>query len=250
MKPITKTFILLACALRASAFAPSPEPESGTLLFSATGLFTGSQPGSFVMQETKNVIAFTDRPKRVAMSTTLETVAGLFDAEATHIPPNAVLTITAQGCTQDENVFSIPVTLTSHTYFANDPDKMAFTYTLLGNVTAQESEALSSCQACPLAIFVDSMGYPDCDYFECFRDRTWSMPYIEGINRERSPYQHCCTDGAKFGEHECSGCPFCKKLPSIGQNCPGFPNAGSYGWPSNAPSLNRPSKWYVPYPKA
>jgi len=57
-----KTIILLACALRASAFAPSPEPESGTLL-SATGLFTGSQPGSrFVMQETKNVIAFNALP--------------------------------------------------------------------------------------------------------------------------------------------------------------------------------------------
>ena len=158
-----KTIILIACALRASAFAPSPEPESGTWLFSATGLFTGSQTGSrFVMQETKNVIAFTDRPRREAFSTTLATVAGIFDSEDDHIPPNAVLTLTAQSCTQDENVFSIPVTLQSHTFFENEPDKMAFTYTLLGNVTAQESEALSACQACPLAIFVDSIGTLGC----------------------------------------------------------------------------------------
>ena len=151
------------------------------MLFSATGLFTGSQPGSrFVMQETKNVIAFTDRPKRVAMSTTLETVAGLFDAEATHIPPNAVPTITAQGCTQDENVFSIPVTLQSHTFFENEPDKMAFTYTLLGNVTAQESEALSACQACPLAIFVDSIGTLGCidTPFMCESHRMCPTEYL------------------------------------------------------------------------
>ena len=151
------------------SFSYSLEPEKMSWLFSATGNFTGDRnAGSFVMEETANIIGFTDRPFRAAKPMALANVARQFEGAQEFNPPNAVLTITENSCTQEENVVSIPVTLRSHTYFENEPDKMGFTYTLLGEVTTRQNEALQ-CQQCPLAIFVDGVAHIwkfECEWFD------------------------------------------------------------------------------------